>query len=184
MDTLVLQFCIKKVDTPDARIMWNFIRSLFKCWGLWCEPYLEKYFWRDKRLSRVWKFHVSMSHILRFFMFLFFIYFSKLQYIYRDIFLLPSPFSVLSQEPKVLEILLRAVCIANCPISQALMALSATHRSLCVCHAPAQTQLMTVTESQAKWPKQTLWYTGGWKGSLLLLFKLPSFLNIFKIFCS
>lgn len=150
--------------------MWNFFRSLVK-WGVvWAMPgkllgLLNGEKKRgDKDLAesvRNWNFHFSMSHIQcpppPFF-------FPKLWYICREIFFLPSPFSVPSQEPKVLEILLRDVCIANCPISQTLMASSGTCTSLSVCRAPNQTQQMTMTESQGKWPKQTLWYTGDWKG--------------------
>lgn len=114
------------------------------------------------------KFHVSMFHIQC----LFFFFFPKLWYIYRGIFFLPSPFSLPSQEPKVLEILLRDVCIANCPISLTLMASSKTCTSLSVCNAPNQTQQMTVTENQDKWPKQTLWYTEDQKG---LFFTISTF---------
>lgn len=124
---------------------------------------------------RNWKFHVSMSHIQCWFFF----FFSKLWYIHREIFFLPSPFSVPSQEPKVLKILLKGVCIANCPISQTLMASSGTCTSLSVCHAPNQTQQMPVTESQGKWPKQTLWYTGDWKGLFFTIFIFFSFSRSF-----
>lgn len=63
-------------------------------------------------------------------------------------FFLPSPFSVLNQDPKVLQILLRDVCITNCPISQTSMAASGICTFVSVCHPATQTQQTTMTGSK------------------------------------
>lgn len=119
-------------------------------------PHLEKClcFWIVRRRVSVrtclqsvksWNFHVSMSHIQCLF---FFPLFFQSSGTYRDFFFLPSPFSVLNQDPKVLQILLRDVCITNCPISQTSMAASGICTFVSVCHPATQTQQTTMTGSK------------------------------------
>lgn len=170
METLVLQFCVKKVLTPDASIMWNSIRSLVKCWGAWCEPYLEKYFWRDKDLAESGSFCVSMSHIQCFYIFLLFCCFFFKAPIHIQRYFLASIF-VFSSQPRTKSARNTSKGCLHSQLSN-FTAFNGfewnSHIPLCL-PAPTQTQLMTVTESQAKWPKQTLWYTGGRKGSFFTI---------------
>lgn len=118
-------------------------------------PHLEKClcFWIVRRRVSVRtclqsvknrNFRVSMSHIQCLF---FFSPFFQSSHAYTDFFL-PSPFSVLNQDPKVLEILVRDVCVTNCPISQTLMAASGICTFVSVCHPANQTEQITMTGSK------------------------------------
>lgn len=102
--------------------------------------------------------------------------------VHIKIFFLPSPFSEPNQEPEVLEILLRDVCITNCPISQPLMAASGICTSVSVCHPANQVQQITMTE--AKCPKQTLCYREDWRGLFFYYFKFAFSFKRFYSLCN